>query len=57
MELINNKYEVIIINSFIHGLPEIRFEILKLMHEIHLRLLTIGKGSYFIPFQKMLKTY
>ena len=56
MELINNKYEVIIINSFIHGLPEIRFEILKLMHEIHLRLLTIGKGSYFIPFQKMLKT-
>ena len=56
MELINNKYEVIIINSFIHALPEIRFEILKLMHEIHLRLLTIGKGNYFIPFQKMLKT-
>ena len=56
MELINNKYEVIIINSFIHGLPEIRFAILKLMHEIHLRLLTIGKGTYFIPFEKMIKT-
>ena len=56
MELINNKYEVIVINAFIHGLPEIRFEILKLMHEIHLRLLTIGKGAYFIPFEKMIKT-
>ena len=56
MELINNKYEVIITNAYLHGLPEIRFEILKLMHEIHLRLLTIGKGAYFIPFEKMIKT-
>ena len=56
MELINNKYEVIIINAFIHGLPEIKIEILKLMHEIHLRLLNIGKATYFIPFEKMLKT-
>ena len=56
MELINNKYEVIIINSFLYGLPEIRYEIIKLMHEIHLRLLTIGKGAYFIPFVNMLKT-
>ena len=56
MELINNKYEVIIINSFLYGLPEIRFAILQLMHEIHLRLLTIGKGAYFIPFAKKLKT-
>ena len=56
MELINNKYEVIIINAFIFGLPEIRLEILKLMHEIHLRLLTIGKSTYFIPFERMIKT-
>lgn len=56
MELINNKYEVIIINAFLHGLPEIKFEIFKLMHEIHLRLLTIGKGAYFRPFEKMIKT-
>ena len=56
MELITNKYEVIIINAFLHGLPEIKFEILKLMHEIHLRLLTIGKGAYFVPFEKMIKT-
>ena len=56
MELINNKYEVIIVNSFLHGLPDIKCEILKLMHEIHLRLLTIGKGAYFRPFEKMIKT-
>ena len=56
MELINNKYEVIIINAYLHGLPEIKFEIFKLMHEIHLRLLTIGKGAYFRPFEKMIKT-
>ena len=56
MELINNKYEVVIINAFIHGLPEIKIEILKLMHEIHFRLTTIGKGAYFIPFENMLKT-
>ena len=34
--------------AYLHGLPEIKFEILKLMHEIHLRLLTIGKAAYFI---------
>ena len=56
MELINNKYEVIIVNSFLYALPEIRFQILQLMNEIHLRLLTIGKGAYFIPFEKMIKT-
>ena len=33
-----------------------KFEIFKLMHEIHLRLLTIGKGAYFRPFEKMIKT-
>ena len=27
MELINAKYEIIIVNSFIHGLPEIKIEI------------------------------
>ena len=56
MEFINNKYEVIIINTFLHGLPEIRIEILKLMHEIHSILLKMGKEDFFIPFTKMIKT-
>ena len=56
MELINAKYEVIIVNAFIHGLPEIKIEILKLMNEIHQRLLVINKGNYFTPFENMIKT-
>ena len=57
MELVNNKYEVIIVNSFVHALPEIKIEILKLMYEIHKRLLlTKIKEQLFIPFQKMIKT-
>ena len=56
MELINAKYEVIIINCFIHGLPEIKIEILKLMYEIYQRLVIINKINYFINFENMLKT-
>ena len=56
MELINSKYEVIIINAFNHSLPEIKIEILKLMYEIYQRLLVINKGSYFVPFENMIKT-
>ena len=56
MELINTRYEVIIINCFIHGLPEIKIEILKLMYEIYQRLVIINKINYFINFENMLKT-
>ena len=50
-ELINNKYEVIAINTFIHSLPDVRYDLLKLMFEIH----TILKMD-FTNFQNMIKT-
>ena len=49
-ELIDNKYEVIAINTFIHSLPDVRYDLLKLMFEIHTKL----KIS-FSNFQNMIK--
>ena len=50
-QLIENEYEVIAINTFIHSLPDVRFDLLKLMFEINTKLkITITK------FQNMIKT-
>ena len=35
-QLIKNKYEAIIINSFIHSLPDVRIDILEFMFQMHL---------------------
>ena len=37
IELIKNKYEIILINTFIHSLPDVRIEIIELMYQIHLK--------------------
>ena len=50
-ELINNKYEVIAINTFIHSLPDVRYDLLKLMFDIHTKLKT-----NFNSFENMIKT-
>ena len=55
-QLIKCKFEIISINTFVHSLPEIRFEILRLMYEVHNRLLIKKKIEYFTTFEKMLKT-
>ena len=36
-ELINNNYETILINTFIHSLPDVRFNILELMYQIRIK--------------------
>ena len=55
-ELINNNYETIIINTFLHSLPDVRFDILRFMYVIHGRLIKIKKVNNFKTFEKMLKT-
>ena len=50
-ELINNKYDVIAINTFIHSLPDVRYDLLKLMFEIHTKL-----NINFTNFEKMIKS-
>ena len=55
-ELINNHYETISINTFIHSLPDVRFDILRLMYEIHGRLIKTKKVGNFKTFEKMIKT-
>ena len=55
-QLLQVKFEVIIINTFSHSLPDIRIELLKFVFQIHLRLLSTGNTSKFNIFEKMLKT-
>ena len=55
IELIDSKFEVIMMNTFIHSLLEIRIDILYLIYEIHKRLTSMHRGSSKI-LEKMLKT-
>ena len=55
-EFINNKYETIVINTFIHSLPDVRFDLLRFTFEIYNQLLKTKKISYFKTFENMLKT-
>ena len=55
-QLINSKFEVIIINTFIHSLPEIRLDIIKFLYIIYQKLLQNNKGDYFKKIEKMIKT-
>ena len=55
IELIESKFEVIMMNTFIHSLLEIKIDILVLIYEIHKRLTDMNKGSYKI-LENMLKT-
>ena len=55
-QLIQAKYEVIIVNTFIHALPDVRIELLKFVYEVHMRMISSKKTSSFQNFEKMIKT-
>ena len=52
-----NKYETIIINTFIHSLPDVRFVMLKLIYQIYQTLVSLDKKSDFKIFFNMMKKY
>ena len=56
LAIINYKYDIIIVNAFIHSLPDIKFELLILMNSIFTILAKINKLSEFTSFEKMIKT-
>ena len=56
-EMEENKYETIIINSFIHSLPDVRLELLKLIYQIYQTLVVLDKKSDFKIFFNMMKKY
>ena len=56
-QLIDNKYESIIINTFIHSMPDVRFNILKLIYQIFQTLILLEKKDDFKIFFKMMKKY
>ena len=55
-ELFTSKIDVIINNTFIHSLPEIRLDIIKLLYIIYQKLLIHKKGDYFKKIERMIKT-
>ena len=55
-QLLQSKYEVIVINTFIHSLPDIRIELLKFVYQVHLRLIASKTANTFKSFEKMIKT-
>ena len=55
-QLINAKYEVIIFNTFIHALPDVRYELLTFISQIHNKLVIYNKNSSIKTLEEMLKT-
>ena len=55
--LIKKNYQVILINTFIHSLPDIRLDILELMYNIHSKAIEKGQGQYIKQVEKMLKPF
>ena len=53
--LVNNKYEAIIANTFLHSLPEIKISLLSLITEISFRLAKTGKIIFFKSVEKIIK--
>ena len=56
-EMSNNKYETIIINTFIHSLPDVKSNMLKLIYQIYQSLMCLGKQNEFKIFFNMMKKY
>ena len=54
--LINAKFEIIIFNTFIHSLPDVRIELLKLIFQIHNRLVNCDKINSITTLNEMIKT-
>ena len=55
-ELLQNKYEVIVANTFMHSLPDVRIELLKFVYQVHLKLIHTNNTNNFNVFEKMIKT-
>ena len=56
-QLIDCKYENIIINAFIHSLPDVRINLLKLIYQLYLALISFKKESYSKIFFEFMKIY
>ena len=54
--LIDAKFEIIIFNTFIHSLPDVRIELLKLIFQIHNRLVICDKINNITTLNEMIKT-
>ena len=57
MVLIQNKYEAIIINTFIKSLPDIRLDILELMYQINSKVMDYDQKKYIKQSEMMLKPF
>ena len=55
-ELLKINYETIMVNTFIHNLPDIRYDILTLAYYIHLQMVINNKENCFEKFESMIKT-
>ena len=55
-KLIEANYEVIIFNTFIHSLPDVRIQLLKFISQIHRRLVYSDKKNNIKTLEEMLKT-
>ena len=56
-ELINNKYEIILINAFIHSLPDVRIDILELLFLIHIKAINEKQRDYIEKHELMFKPF
>ena len=56
-EMSSNKYEIIITNTFIHSLPDVKYDILKLLYQIYQTLSSLDKKKDFKIFVDMMKKY
>ena len=54
--LIEDKFEIIIFNTFIHSLPDVRIKLLKLIFQIHNRLVISDKINNIKTLNEMIKT-
>ena len=55
-QLLQSKYEVIVANTFLHSLPDIRIDILKFVYQVHLKLISTKNTNTFKSFEKMIKS-
>ena len=55
-KLIEANYEVIIFNTFIHSLPDVRIQLLKFISQIHRRLIYSDKKNNIKTLEEMLNT-
>ena len=56
-ELINNKYEVILINAFIHSLLDVRIDILELLFLIHIKAVNQKQKECIEKHELMFKPF